>query len=117
MNAERHLAKAKEIEGSLEQLLPDPDGRNVVAIVELTYGILQHLIAIGCERNLKEHKNSHVGLAAFLRSHKQEPIADVFEKIDQYRAGRWYGGKGNGKIVAECLNALNEVKKWSSKKD
>jgi len=47
MNAEGHKLKAGEIKRSLEKLLPDKKGIHVVAIVELTYGILQHLIAYG----------------------------------------------------------------------
>jgi len=34
MNAERHKKKAEEIEKSLQKLLPDPKGENVVAAVE-----------------------------------------------------------------------------------
>jgi hypothetical protein len=28
-------------------------------------------------------------------------IAEAFERLDQLRVGRWYGGKGNGKVVEE----------------
>jgi len=37
MNAEGHKRKAEDIERSLQRLLPDPEGENVKAIVELTY--------------------------------------------------------------------------------
>ena len=36
MNVEGHRKKVKELERSLDKLLPDPEGENVVAIVELT---------------------------------------------------------------------------------
>jgi len=47
MKAEGHKKKAEEIKKSLKKLLPDERGANVVAIVELTYGTVQHLIAYG----------------------------------------------------------------------
>jgi hypothetical protein len=55
MNASGHKMKAEEIESSLNQLLPDPQGIHVVAIVELSYGILLHLIAYGMETKYGRH--------------------------------------------------------------
>jgi len=40
MKADGHSQKADEIKASLQKLLPDPEGKNVVAVVELTYGII-----------------------------------------------------------------------------
>ena len=40
MDIDGHKKKADEIENSLNELLPDPNGQHVVAIVELTYGLL-----------------------------------------------------------------------------
>jgi len=62
MKQEGHLQKANEIKGSLQKLLPDPEGKNVVAIVKLTYGVVQHLIAAGMERIHHIHSDTHVGL-------------------------------------------------------
>jgi len=55
MTAEKHLTKALRIEESLKRLLPDDKGENVAAVVELAYGIIQHLLAYGCEKRFKEH--------------------------------------------------------------
>lgn len=49
MNVDGHRKKVEELENSLNELLPDPEGRHVVAVVELTYGVLLHMIAIGME--------------------------------------------------------------------
>jgi len=113
MNAEGHKAKAEEIKNSLEKLLPDEKGVHVVAIVELTYGILQHLISYGMEQKYGRHLNTHVGLCKELRGLGEERIADIFESIDSYRVGRWYGGKGNGDIVKKCIEFINEIKEWA----
>ena len=50
MNTDGHKEKVKELEGSLNKLLPDPEGRHVVAVVEFTYGILLHIITINYYR-------------------------------------------------------------------
>jgi hypothetical protein len=68
MNADGHKMKAFEIRSSLEELLPDEEGKHVVAIVELSFGILQHLIAYGMEMKYGRHLNSHIGLCKELRS-------------------------------------------------
>lgn len=115
MNIKGHRRKAQEIENSLQELLPDPNGEHVVAIVELTYGLLQHLIAAGMETKYGRHVDSHVGLPRELRKVNEIDIAEIFMKIDSFRAGRWYGSKGNGNIVRQCLDFIKKVKNWASK--
>ncbi|MCK4422410.1 hypothetical protein KAW48_11520 [candidate division WOR-3 bacterium] len=112
MNAEGHKERAEEIKKSLEKLLPDEKGAHVVAIVELSYGIMQHLIAFGMERKYGRHLDTHVGLCRELRSIDEERVAGVFEAMDTFRVGRWYGGKGNGEIVKKCLEYISEVEEW-----
>jgi len=58
------------------------------------------------------HLNSHIGLTKELRDLKENRIAEIFESIDTFRAGRWYGGKGNGEIVKKCIEYISEVKEW-----
>jgi hypothetical protein len=115
MNAEGHKKKAEEIETSLNKLLPDPAGIHVVAIVELTYGILQHLVAFGMESKYGKHLDTHVGLPRELRMVGEIDAAVIFETMDMFRAGRWYGSKGNGDIVEQCLDFINKIKEWVSK--
>ena len=33
--------------------------------------------------------------------------------LDSFRVGRWYGDKGDGKVVKESLEILKEIEKWS----
>jgi len=35
--------------------------------------------------------------------------------LDIFRAGRWYGSKGNGEVVKQCLQFIEEVKRWMEK--
>jgi len=88
MNAEGHKKKAKEIKRSLEKLLPDTEGKHVVAIVELTYGIPQHLISYGMEKKHGRHLNTHVGLCKELRNLEEDKMAEIFETIDTFRHRR-----------------------------
>jgi hypothetical protein len=114
MKAEKHLDRALKIEEALKKLLPDEKGENVAAIVELTYGLIQHLLAYGCERKFGKHLNTHVGLANFLVTKDASEMAEIFRRLDEFRAGRWYGGQGNGEIVKKCLGFIKEVKKWNN---
>jgi len=93
MNADGRRKKAGEIEGSLNKLLPDPEGRHVIAVVELTSGILLHWIAFGMEKKFGKHMDTHVGLLRELRRVNEREVAEIFETIDTFRAGRWYGSK------------------------
>ena len=108
-----HHQKANEIKASLQKLIPDLEGKNVVAIVELTYGVVQHLIAAGLERIHQVHSDTHVGLPHFLRDHGEDELASIFERLDFFRQGRWYGGKGNGDVVRECLEIIEKVERWA----
>jgi len=99
MNVDGHKKKVKELECSLNGLLPDPEGQHVAAIVELSYGILFHMIAIGMETKHGKHLDTHIGLSRELRKIGETNIAEIFGMMDSFRAGRWYGSKGNGKIV------------------
>jgi len=112
MKQEGHLQKANEIKASLQKLLPDPEGKNVVAIVELIYGVVQHLIAAGMERIHHIHSDTHVGLPHLLRDHGEDELASVFERLDFFRQGRRYGGKGNGGVVRECLEIIEKIERW-----
>ncbi len=113
MKPDRHREKAESIQRSLENLLPDEEGKNIEAIVELCYGIVQHLIAYGMEQKHNKHIDSHVGLAKFLATNGEEEISEKFVNLDILRQGRWYGGKGNGDIVKECLRIVKEIEKWA----
>ena len=112
MKQEKHLQRASQIEKSLNKLLPDPKGESVAAIVELSYGIAQHLIAAGCDKKFGLHKDSHIGLCRFLRDKDARDVAKIFEDLDKRRQGRWYGGQGNGNVVKECLKVIKQIKQW-----
>lgn len=114
MNPQGHLAKAKEIQQSLDRLLPDRTGVNVAAITELAFGIAHHLIAVGAASRFGQYLDSHEGITRLLRQNRASEIAETFERLDQLRVGRWYGGKGNGKVVEECLVLLKQIENWSS---
>jgi len=98
MNAEGHKKKAEEIKASLNRLLPDPEGKNVVAIVKLTYGILLYLIAFGMESKYGKHLDTYVSLPRELRKLEENEVAIIFETLDTFRAGRWYGSRGNKEV-------------------
>ena len=113
MNIDGHKKKVAELENSLNELLPDHKGQHVVAIVELTYGILLNMIAAGMETKHGKHLDTHVGLPRELRKVGATNIAEIFGMLDTFRAGRWYGSKGNGNVVRKCLEFIEEVKKWA----
>ena len=110
-----HLKKAENLKESVRILTKQSLDENVAAIVELAYGAAQHLIAYGMEKKHGTHKDTHVGMAAQLREYGEDNIAIAFERIDTFRHGRWYGSKGNGEIVNECLKIVEEIERWAKK--
>ncbi len=114
MKSEEHLERANQLQASLSRLLPDPAGEHVAAITELCYGLAQQLLACGMEARHGLHKDTHAGLPRLLRQYGEDRLATTFERLDQLRAGRWYGGKGNGVVVAECLRLVEEIRQWAS---
>ena len=72
MNVEGHNKKIKELEDSLNELSPDPKGKHVAVVVEITYGLLLHMIAIGMETKHGRHLDTHVGLPRELRKAGEE---------------------------------------------
>ena len=65
------------------------------------------------EKKYGRHIDTHVGLPRELRKLNESRIAEVFETLDTFRAGRWYGSKGNGEVVGKCMEFINEVKEWA----
>jgi len=61
------------------------------------------------------HLDTHVGLPRELRNSGEERIAELFVTLDVFRVGRWYGSKGNGQVVKQCLQFIEEVKRWIQK--
>ncbi|MFQ6072760.1 MAG: hypothetical protein ACE5KT_08700 [Methanosarcinales archaeon] len=59
------------------------------------------------------HKDSHVGLPKALRRLGELEVAEYFEKLDTFRQGRWYGGKGNSAIVRASLEILEKITRWA----
>lgn len=113
MKKEGHREKSLKLKKSLEKLLPDPEGINVEAITEISFGIAIHLIAYGMEHKYEEHLDTHTGLPKFLPSKGENKIAELFETLVTLRQGRWYGGKGNGDVVKECIRIIGEMEKWA----
>ena len=113
MRPEDHLDRARHLHRSLNLLLPDPEGHHVAAITELCYGLAHHLIAYGMETRHGLHRDTHAGVPHLLRRHSEGEIAKAFERLDQLRAGRWYGGKGNGEVVKECLKLVQQIEVWA----
>ncbi len=111
MNKEGHLKRAEEIYRSI-MILKD-DENNLSAVVELAYGCAIHYFAYGCERRYGTHSDIHAGLPRLLRKMNENEIADMFERLDTIRHGRWYGGKGNGETLFEVPGMLERIVGWS----
>lgn len=114
MQKDGHLETAVQLEKSARQLLFAPE-EHVKAIVELIFGSAHHYIAHGLDVKYGEHSDDHTRDAGVLRRVGELDIAQRFESLDRLRAGRFYGRKGNGETVAECIKLLEEIKTWSEK--
>lgn len=69
------------------------------------------------EKRHGRHKDIHVGMPKQLREAGEDSTAEYFETLDTFRAGRWYGDKGNGNVVNKCVKIINDIKEWALKND
>lgn len=113
MKGEDHLRKAEKLKESIRILTKQGLDENVAAIVEITYGAAQNLISYGMEKKHGTHKDTHVGMPAQLREYGEDDIAIAFESLDTFRHGRWYGSKGDGKIINKCLKIVEKIEEWA----
>lgn len=115
MNADGHLRKATEMQDTIQFLTSDPQKeRHVAAIVETVYGAAQHLVAYALQTRHGSHLDTHAGMIRLLREQGYGEIADLFGELDTLRMGRWYGGKGNGQVIARCQTILAQIHEWAS---
>lgn len=101
MDAVKHLAKANELYTSLQRL--QPTDADVAATVELAHGCAHQYAAAHLLARFGEHHDKHHRVAAALRRHGLGEVAEAFQRLQTLRAGRWYGGQGDGEVVRECL--------------
>ena len=113
MKGEQHYKRAKEIIGSINVLVGEDMDKHVAAIVEQAYGAVHHLIAYGMDKKYGIHSDTHTGVSRILREHGEHEIGEIFDRLGSLRHGRWYGGKGNGEIVKECLSIISKVEEWT----
>jgi len=50
-----------------------------------------------------------------LRELRETKIAEDFERLDTFRQGRWYGSRGNGEVIKECLEIIKRVEVWTKR--
>jgi len=112
MKGEQHYKRAKEIMESIRILTEKDAEKHVATIVEQSYGIAHHLIAYGMDKKYGIHKDTHTNVSQLLREYGEDKIAEMFDHLGSLRHGRWYGGKGNGEIVKECLSIINRLAEW-----
>ncbi len=111
MKPEGHRETARQLEESAKELTADAE-KHVKAIVELIFGAAHHYLTAGLEDKYREHPDNHQQIPGYLRKHKELEVALAFEAIDGFRAGRFYGRKGDGNIVKQTLENLEVIKKW-----
>jgi hypothetical protein len=114
MNAEGHRKKADELMHAIRKLSTEPD-EDVVAIVELSFGLCHHLVACGMERRFGRHIDSHAGVSRMLREEGAPEIANAFESLGTLRQGRFYGGKGDGPTVHRAMEIIETIREWADK--
>lgn len=104
MEAPRHRQRAREIDATLARL--DPGESDVAAVVELAHGAAHQYAAAYLLAQHGEHHDKHQGVPRALERWGRHREAEAFQRLTALRAGRWYGGKGNGEVIRECLELL-----------
>ena len=113
MKPEGQLARAEEIEHTVQTLMSLDANAHVATIVEGTYGAAQHHLAYGMQRHVGHHVDGHVGLVRALNGAGFASIATLFGQLERMRAGHWYGGHTNGGSAQAAADILEEIKRWS----
>lgn len=113
MKPEGHLARAEEIERTVQTLMNLDASLHVATIVEGAYGAAQHYIAYGMQRHVGHHVDGHVGLIRALKGAGFASVATLFGQLERMRAGRWYGSQGNGGSAQAAVDIMEEIKRWS----
>jgi hypothetical protein len=111
MKPHGHRETGNQLEESAKELMRDAE-KHVKAIIELVFGAAHHYVVAGLEEKYGEHPEKHQQTPGFLRRNNEEEVSLAFESLYGFRAGRFYGRKGNGEIVKQALENLEVIKKW-----
>ena len=111
MKADGHLTRAVELVASLDAL--GEGSRHVAAAVELAHGAVHHFCAHRLLRDHDLHHDKHQGIEAALRANGHYDVADEFRELEILRAGRWYGGKGNGSTIKRVRHIVEVFQQWA----
>ncbi len=107
MNLDGHREKAKRLE-RIRAKLDDRDDFELV--VEACYMAAIQYIALVSETRKKRHVDTHKGLPKFLDDHGMSDLSAAFCQLEILRAGKYYGGQGNGKSAKEAKGILEDIK-------
>ncbi|MHB8632826.1 MAG: hypothetical protein ACYDBQ_02500 [Thermoplasmatota archaeon] len=111
MKPEAHLQRAEELRASLAKM--HATGSDVGLAVEAVHGAIHQYAAGKILREGGGHHDKHQGIEADLRKLGHAQLADRFRELETLRAGRWYGGKGNGHTVQRALEILEAFRAWA----
>ncbi|MCL5958625.1 MAG: hypothetical protein M1358_04775 [Chloroflexi bacterium] len=110
MKEERHRDALEQLRASRALLDPVKDIR---LYSEASHGMAIHAVAAGFSRRHGMDYDQHQALARRLRENGHPEIANAFAELEEIRAGRWYGGQGNGDTVHRIDELLAKIEEWS----
>ena len=112
MKADGHRTRAAELVSSLDAL--GAASQHVAAAVELAHGAVHHFCAYRLLHDHDLHHDKHQSIEAALRAHGHAELADNFRELEILRAGRWYGGKGNGGTIKRVRRIVEVFQQWAT---
>lgn len=83
------------------------------SVIELYWGAAFHWIAYGCQQKHGKHKENHTKLGKFLRDIGEPGIADLWEALDNRRAGGWYGHHAMPTDAEEARTRWQDFRTWA----
>lgn len=105
---QRALALERDV-GSLEA-----SGGSGASIVELLWGAGFQWIAFGCQRKWGEHKEKHEGLVRYLRDRNANETATLWNALEQFRQGAFYGHQDQAVVIHQAKDLLKRIRAWAT---
>lgn len=110
MNEAGHRQAIEDLLRQRAKLDPHTDIR---LYAEACFLLAFNYVAVGSERRHGQHQDNHQGLSRWLRARGHDRQASIMVQMEQLRAGRVYGNRGDGDTAKQMDSFVAELEAWA----